>query len=200
MSKLSVQTRGNSTPQGKPRVYFCCHPQDFSICFSLLCQDLLTLENCAVYYETDWSSPADPALLEDMRLFVVPLTTNFLTKPCRAREVEYGFALEHHIPVLPIAMEPGLEGLFQEVMDQVHPGCGQVQFLDRTARNQGGIPYQEKLKRRLASILAGDQLTQAVRDAFDAYLFLSYRKKDRTQARHLMELIHQIPFCRDVAI
>ena len=97
-------------------------------------------------------------------------------------------------------MEPGLDGLFQQVMNRVHPGYGQVQFLDRTAQTPGGIPYREKLKRRLETILVGDQLAQTVRKAFDAYLFLSYRKKDRSQARQLMELIHEIPFCRDVAI
>ena len=117
-----------------------------------------------------------PEELEEMRLFVVPLTTNFLTKPCRARTEEYGFALEHHIPVLPIAMEPGLETLFPSVMEGIHPGYGQVQFLDRTAHTPGGIPYREKLKRHLEAILVGDQLTQAVRSAFDAYLFLSYRR------------------------
>ena len=82
MSKLSVQTRGDSTPQGKPRVYFCCHPGDFARCFPSICQDLLELENCAVYYETDWSTPISPEELEEMRLFVVPLTANCLTKPC----------------------------------------------------------------------------------------------------------------------
>lgn len=96
MSKLSVRTRGDSTPRGKARVYFCCHPLDFSACFAPLCADLFATQNCAIYYETDWSTPIDRDQLADMRLFVVPLTVRFLTGPCRAREVEYGFALEHH--------------------------------------------------------------------------------------------------------
>ena len=39
-----------------------------------------------------------------------------------------------------------------------------------------------------------------MRAAFDAYVFLSYRKKDRRYAQQLMRLIHQNPFCRDIAI
>ena len=39
-----------------------------------------------------------------------------------------------------------------------------------------------------------------VRAAFDAYIFLSYRKKDRRYANELMKLIHSHPQCRDIAI
>ena len=29
MANLKYKTRGDSSPLGKPRVYFCCHPGDF---------------------------------------------------------------------------------------------------------------------------------------------------------------------------
>lgn len=34
----------------------------------------------------------------------------------------------------------------------------------------------------------------------DAYVFLSYRKKDRKHAKELMRLIHANRFCLDIAI
>ena len=48
--------------------------------------------------------------------------------------------------------------------------------------------------------MIGDELAAKVRAAFDAYIFLSYRKKDRKYANKLMRLIHQNDFCRDIAI
>lgn len=30
MANLKYKTRGDSNPQGKPRVYFCCHPEDIN--------------------------------------------------------------------------------------------------------------------------------------------------------------------------
>lgn len=29
MANLKFKTRNNTNPQGKPRVYFCCHNEDF---------------------------------------------------------------------------------------------------------------------------------------------------------------------------
>ena len=43
-------------------------------------------------------------------------------------------------------------------------------------------------------------MAKRVRAAFDAYIFLSYRKKDRKYANELMRLIHSNPECRDIAI
>jgi hypothetical protein len=37
---LSYKTRGNSSPQGKPKVYFACHPDDFSL-FEAISDDIL---------------------------------------------------------------------------------------------------------------------------------------------------------------
>ena len=69
-----------------------------------------------------------------------------------------------------------------------------------TNRDATSIRYEEKLDRFLSSVLVGDELAQKVRAAFDAYVFLSYRKKDRAYAQKLMRLIHQNDFCRDIAI
>ncbi len=55
------------------------------------------------------------------------------------------------------------------------------------------------MERYLSSVLIGDELAERIRAAFDAYIFISYRKKDRQYAQELMRLIHRIPFCEDVA-
>jgi tetratricopeptide (TPR) repeat protein len=128
-----------------------------------------------------------------MNLFVMPVTTRLLTTPNRARDVEFPYAIEHHIPVLPLMQETGLEELFNRV-------CGDLQFLSKLDKDPTAIPYEEKLTNYLKGVLIGDELAARVRAAFDAHIFLSYRKKDRALAQELMRLIHKNDFFRDVAI
>lgn len=194
MSALHYKTRGNTSPKGKPKVYFCCHPNDFEKYFDAISDEILAQQNCAVWYTTDASRDAE--LLSDlmqMQLFVVPVTANLLFTDNPAMEHAFSFARENHIPILPILLESGLEASFNQK-------CGELQYLLRNDPDPTAICYEEKLKNHLRSILIGDDLAEKIRAAFDAYIFLSYRKKDRKHAQELMKLIHQNPFCRDIAI
>lgn len=197
MSKLQYLTRGNSSPQGKPRVYFCGHPKEQEFFLKPISQQILALQNCAIWYDAEPETPCNweelSSDLSQMQLFVMPVTERLLNQPNRAMDKEFPFAIKHHIPVLPLMQESGLEEKFQEKF-------GDLQFLDANAHDSTAIPFEEKLQKFLNSILIGDELAAKVRAAFDAYIFLSYRKKDRREAQKLMRLIHQNEFCRDIAI
>lgn len=198
MGFLTYKTNGMASPQGKPRVYFCCHPEDFRYFFGPISDELLQYQkNCAVWYPVDpafdRSDPEHLADLEQMQLFVMPVTARLLSTENPALDIEFAFAMEHHIPVLPLMQEQGLEELFNRQ-------CGDLQFLDKHAQDDTAIRYEDKLEKFLSSVLIGDELAEKIRAAFDAYVFLSYRKKDRRYAQELMRLIHQNDFCRDIAI
>ncbi len=195
--KLEYITRGMGDPQGKPRVWLSCHPDDYQAVHDWLPADLLRHANCAVWYDAEPGASHDwealETLLGDMRLMVFGVTTRFLDSPNRAREREMPFALEHNIPILPILLEPGLEWEFNEK-------CAEVQLVNRHITDPTATPYDEVLETFLGSVLVGDDLAEKVRDAFDAYVFLSYRKKDRRHAQRLMRLIHENERFRDIAI
>ncbi len=199
MYELSHKTRADSSAQDKERVYFTAHPEDFDVFFSEITDSILTYQNCAIFYDPDPLAVREAAEMDTelhrMQLFVIPVTARFLYTENRARCVEFAYAMEHHIPVLPLMQEGGLEEDFNRI-------CGDLQFLDKNAssRDLTAIPYEEKLEKFLASVLLGDELAEKVRAAFDAYIFLSYRKKDRAYAQELMRLIHKNDFCRDIAI
>lgn len=192
MSDFKYKTRGMVSPQGKPKVYFCCHPEDFSSYFPMISDEILRYQNCAVYYR-DVTGEENLTDLEEMQLLVIPVTWKLLKTPNAAMDVEYPYALKHHIPVLPWVQEQGLLKLFSERF-------GQTQFLDATVSDRTAIRMEEKLHHYLEKILLGDEMAEKVRAAFDAYVFLSYRKKDRAYAQKLMRLIHKNEFCRDIAI
>ena len=77
---------------------------------------------------------------------------------------------------------------------------GKRQYLDSLTTDPTAVPYAEKLKKFLHSVLVDDETEYRIRRAFDTYIFLSYRKKDRRFANDLMRLIHKDPLCRDIAI
>lgn len=191
MPSLKFKTRLDSHPQGKPKVYYSSHEDNFNY-FDEIVKDIFEYTDCSIwYFDSEDEDYFDS--LKQMQLFVMPVTTKLLTTKNRAIDVEFKFAIENHIPVLPLMKEKGLEELFNKV-------CGEIQFLDKRKKDNTGISYKDKLQKHLSSVLVGDELASKIRAAFDAYVFLSYRKKDRKQAEELMKLIHKDPICRDIAI
>lgn len=185
----------NINPQGRLKVYFCCHPCDFDNYFEDVSNEILEKQKCTIWYAENEDERNDEYLsnLKEMQLFVMPVTTNLLCTENVSLDVEFKFAIENHIPVLPLMQEPGLENLFNQK-------CGALQFLDKQNTDITAISYNDKLDKYLSSVLIGDELADKIRAAFDAYVFLSYRKKDRKYAQELMRLIHKNEFCRDIAI
>ena len=196
--ELKYRTRSEkSRPQGKPKVYFACHPADFETAFPKISEDLLNQVNCAVWYDPDPASAPDMeelnAVLNEMQLAVFPVTTRFLREENRARNVEFPLAMKNHIPILPILLENDLGYDFSDI-------CAPIQAITREVTDPTATPYETVLKTYLNSVLVGEELAEKVRSAFDAYVFLSYRKKDRRHAQRLMRLIHENEQFRDIAI
>ena len=90
MPNILYRTRGNSSPSGKPRVWFTCHPDDFERYFDKICEDIFKTHDCAVYYTNDMTAPIPdedkPTDLGSMNLFVMPVTFRLLSKPNRAMD------------------------------------------------------------------------------------------------------------------
>ena len=194
---MKYKTRGDSSPQGKPRVYITEHPEDVKLYFESITDAVLKLHDCAIFYDEDPEHPEDAenfiSDLDRMQLIVLVVTSRYVYGDTFAHNTVFRHAMERHIPVLPILEERGIEEDFNRK-------CGDLQYLDPNARDDTAISFEEKLKKFLDSVLVGEELADKVRAAFDAYIFLSYRKKDRRYAQQLMHLIHQNPFCRDIAI
>lgn len=198
MSKLSYKIIDiKSTPKGKSRVYFCAHPKDYKKYFKKISDDILAISDCVIWFDTEPEAQfnEDEHLfnLKEMQLFVIPVTERLLNEKNRAINLELSFAIKNNIPVLPIMMDDGLDEVFYEYF-------GDMQYLKANSFDLTELPYEEKLKKFLSSILIEDELKTKICACFDAYIFLSYRKKDRKYAQELMRLIHSNPLCRDIAI
>ena len=219
--RLRYKTSGKSKPERKPRVYFSCHPDDFEAAFPLITEDILSNGYCVIWYDEEFADlvhepeeesvddefprPEEEAgddelpdltpeeAIKEMRLVVFAVTSKFLHEKNRAKDLELPLALENHIPVLPIMLENGLGGEFSNT-------CAKIQVVSKYVADPTATPYEEVLKTYLDSVLVGKELAERVKTAFDAYVFLSYRKKDREHAKRLIHLIHEKKEFRDIAI
>ena len=183
------------------KVFFCSTEEDRIRYFDEVSSDLFELQdNLSVWYIegdigqlNEEEKQAHLSDLSQMALFVVPVTGGFLKTENAARELELDFAIKQNIPVLPLLEEQGLEILFNEV-------CGNLQILNKYDPDPTALPFKDKLKLFLDTVLLKDDMILKIRKAFAAYIFLSYRKKDRRYAQEVMKLIHRDPFTRDIAI
>lgn len=204
---IKYKTRNMSAPKGKPKVFFSCHPDDFNDAFPLISEDILDVSNCAIWYDSSLAGlqefltgtvpeGTDVTLedaLQEMQLIVLAVTSKFLHSNNDTKDRVLPFALQNHIPVLPVMLENGLKSDFNNT-------CAKIQVVERYVTDPTASSYEDVLKTFLYSVLVSEELAEKVRAAFDAYIFLSYRKKDRRYAHRLMRLIHENEQFRDIAI
>lgn len=190
---FQYRTRDNSSPRGKRRVYFSSHPDDFEASFDVIARELLSYADCAVWYADGEKYEDIETDLGQMNLFVIPVTNTLLSTQNRTVRIDIPFAKAHMIPILPVMQEEGLDSLYAGVFGELH-------YLSRVSDDKTALSFQDKMHKYLSQVLIGDEMVAKVRAAFDAYIFMSYRKKDRKYANELMRLIHRNDFCRDIAI
>ena len=159
MSKLIHKTREGSSTYGKPRVFMSFYKTDLDGPVSELCEDILRINNCAVYMYDDGVIPAGAetreAELGQMQLFVLVCTSDYMSKQNTSRDREILFALAHGIPVLPVI--PG-----ESVIDSFNALCAglgieSLHCLDRNEFTGNDEGYRGKLREHLDYFLISDE-------------------------------------------
>ena len=208
MSRLKMRTKTDPQPRvlraslcrNLSRVYFSAHPADYAKYLDALATEIYRTHDCAFCFDSQPDQPYDEdtlADLEQMHLFVIPITTRLLTDSADLRVLEQDLAIakEYNIPVLPLMQEDSLEYLYSQTAPLKN-----LQFLSPYDKSEAALPYANKLKTMLDATLLDPQTAEEVRAAFPARIFLSYRKKDRKLAQDLRQTIHARKALRDVAI
>ena len=201
---LKYETRYGVNQIPNMKVYIAFGKEDYRLYYEMLCEEILDSLNCAVFCRQGWDDPFNEADIADylgeMNLIILPVTHTFLQGDLESVNLEIIFAVNNNIPILPILLELDLEDLYMEKMNRLGDNYSMIQFLNRTSTCPTEISYKDKLKKRLEQLVIGEELISRIQSAFDAYIFLSYRKIDREHAKNIMQLIHSIPFCQNIAI
>ena len=202
MDELTYKTRSGSSTYGKPRVYLSYYKTDKDGAAGELRDDILRINNCAVFFYEDGVIPEDTETREtemgQMQLFVLVCTPDYLSEANTSRDDEILFALGRGIPILPVI--PG-----ENVIDAFNALCAglgidSLHCLDRNEFGGSDEAYAEKLKEHLDYFLISDEDTAKIREEFRACIFLSYRKVDREYARSLIRRIHALQKYYDIAV
>lgn len=196
MNNILYRTKLHAPPFGKPPVFLVCPSEDFLKYSDNIFGDLFSVSDCVVYYLNPYEEYDIDEILSDlaeMQLFVFAVTNNLLSNSEKNLTPFLDHAKQIHIPILPLIQEP-------IDVEKYNEQFGKVQYLDKNTVTDSSISYEEQLKKFLTSVLVSDDVVEKVRAEFDAYIFMSYRKKDRKYANQLSHLIHRIDTCRDVAV
>ncbi len=188
--ELKFRSRDNTV---KSRVFCLCAKGDEKL-FDDIAEDILRANDCAIFYCDEVDDFDEYGLmLSRIQLLVFPITANLLFSEDEVVRFTLDYAKKNAIPLLPLMYGTALEDAFNEKI-------GEVQYLDKFANVDGVIPYEKKLSDFLSRTLVSEDLVEKIRASFDAYIFLSYRKKDRKHANEVMRLIHEQEFARDIAV
>ena len=175
----------------------CCHPDDWEEMFPAVAKEIWSICDVALCYDADPYSTTDEeeflSDLGDMRMVAIVVTHRFLTENSQAKDVIMPFFASRRIPLLPLVREPNLDRQFAQVM-------GDIQYLAIPSQNSTELPYEERLRTFFLKIMPGGHDMDKIHQAFRSRVFLSYRKVDRKDARELIQFVHGIDECRDVAI
>ncbi len=182
--------------QNMPKVYFCCHPDDFDEYFQQTRSEIHQIypKISFWYYEKDDEPESDK--INQMNLMLIIVTNRFLEEYSKANHSCFKaleLAKQRNIPLLPLLQNGVLVESYRKVFQH-------SQYLAKTSSSSFSIPYEDKLKRRLGETLLNNEEIKQIEDAFVAIAFLSYRKKDRKFVNEIMECIHSDEKYRDVGI
>lgn len=194
---LKSYTKGKNSAKNRPKLYFCSHPEDVNKYLRTIADEIFEKQpDVAIWYndepDIDEMSELHVSELSLMQAFIVPVTNKFLSAQNRGL-ADFRYAVENKIPILPLLQEPGLEGKFNEV-------CGNFQILEKNNKDQTTISYEVKLERFLKTHIVDENIVKELRKAFCAFVFVSYRKKNRRYAQEIMKTLHSVEEFKDIGI
>lgn len=192
---LSYNFRTGAAGDGRSLIMYCAHEDDYGPCGKDITDDIFSVDPdvlFVIHNDHDFASYSEEDIeelktyLPGISMFVFVVTEKFLRTDNIARLVEFNYAVENRIPIMPIMPHTGLEGEFNDI-------CGNLQVLDRSSTDPTVIPYDEKIRKMLKSAIAGEELAERVKNSFKRNIFLSYRKKDRRCVETVRAVIHAEP-------
>ena len=193
MLQFKRKTRGNEDYLNKQTIFVFSEKYD-DLFFEFV-NKILRIADCCITYSEDILDLDDSEIdsaLSASNLVVFFTSQRFLSEYNSYLKEIICRLKDYKIPILPVFHENMSIELYSETF-------GTIQYLSMAETDNTSLPFETKLKSALCRILVPDQLEKQIQDAFVAYVFISYRKKNRKEAQMLMELIHQNVQCRDIA-
>ena len=175
MAEWKIKTKNQIDIDKKPKVYFTCHTDDFEKYFDKICEHLFKIYDCAICYSEDINEAVTKdkkdILLYTNRFFIVPVTRNLLTTPNSAMDEDILYAKEKDISILPIVMEADIEELYLK-----SDNFGEFEYLHQYNCNINDMPFEERLKNLLDTVLIDVEIKKYTKAANISYIMSEFDK------------------------
>lgn len=192
--QFSYRTRGNASPVTTRGIFVHAMSMDQTQHDQLI-QDVLALPNGRSY--SVWFANEPEKLFEQnniseiqhMNLLIIVVSDAMLAHAEKHAHISLESISAAGLPVLPVFCTPDVIPRFNKRFGNLHGLC-------LTAQD-----YRSQLEVQLKNLLVTDQLVNSIiADAFTGQVFLSYRKKDRSEAQRIMHAMHNTPWSESLAI
>ena len=195
-TRLGVNVKGEQR-YNKASIYLSYNKDDFDVASSLM-EKILKDNDVFFYYinykefpKVDYQNTNK--LISQLQLVIILITNNYLSSLEDGSEKELEYIRNNNIPFLPIIDDDIDFQLYEKYFKN-------IQYLDFNQRDETQIGVDKKFKDYLNHYIPNDEDYSIAKDAFDKFVFLSYRKKDRYLAIDLINKIHSYTECNKVAI
>ena len=184
MIRLLYKTHGNASPNDKDHLLFHAMKEDEKIANEII--DCLLEENEGVRYacwyaddpEEVFSAYDEPEIAQ-MHMYIPIISEAYLGALGRYPEFSFEKMSAHGMFVLPLLKSAGIIPAFSARFGSLH----RVRL--------GTDAAKEEIKKQIDRLLVSPELKQEIiKDAFTRRLFLSYRKKDRSEALRILKAVH----------
>lgn len=190
-----ILRKGESQANDKPKLFLYISPKDCPWQNKLL--DLfLSALNCVLFFPEENSAVIDKQELEQIDLFAILVTDNLLRDSSVVFDELCSIAKQCKTPLFFIRISDVDFADFEAKY-----GC--LHIFDATHIKDGKEKRDlltDRLRNKLFEVLGSDADIDQIYENFVAQFFLSYRKKDYHFVEQLLELVHNYPLLRDVAI
>lgn len=175
----------------KVKACFCCYSADFDKYCERIVDDIIrNYSNIDIYYNSSDEIAIDDEdkrlyieCLKEFDLFIVPITYSFLVNKSIARDIDFAYALRNKCPVLPIAVDPYLEG----VISKRFSGHG---IADKLININNRTEYDAKLKTFFETLFPSQDLIKGIEDIFSSHLYIINNSNDLKAANKICNKIH----------
>lgn len=167
-----------------------CIPDDYDKYCEKILGHIIPLSNSIDIYYNDSNvireenKNAYYDCLKEFDLFIIPISYTFLSNKSIARDVDALYAMKNNYPILPIIVEPGLEGIISKRFNGYH-------ILDKAININNDNEYKQKLETLFNHIIPNNNTIQEINKLFTSSIFIINNSFDLNAVNKISKIIHE---------
>lgn len=179
------------TNNNQIKACLCCFSDDFEKYHEKIIDDVIRVySDIDIYYNSCKETTIDDEdkkqyieCLKEFDLFIVPITYSFLVNKSIARDIDLVFALRNKYPVLPIVVEPYIEGVISKRFSGLSVNN---KLLNANDSNE----YNKKLQEFFNNFFPSPSLVEEIQNLNTSHIYIINNSNDLRYVNKICNKIH----------